>query len=140
MLTEDMIKKLVDAGVVVLGTNFYDGPIPANVTLPAGGILESPGTAPQETLNDGITFERCAFQIMVRGEPTEVGHKDARKFIGDIWKVLAGTGGSMGIANEVINGVMYQNVSARQSPFFLGTDDNNKRLYVANFDVEKEVS
>jgi hypothetical protein len=58
----------------------------------------------------------------------------------NIWRVLAGGPGEMGVANEVINGVMYLNISARQSPLYLGPDENNKRLYVANFEVAKEVS
>jgi len=140
MLTEEIITKLTDAGVVLYETNFFSGPIPAEVQLPAGGIIETPGSRPLETLADGITFENCGFQVTVRGENTAVGDQQARAFIREIWKTLAGGHGTMGVANEAIDGVMYQNISARQSPFLLQIDENNKRVYVANFDVAKEIS
>jgi len=134
MLKEEISGYLRDLGIVAVGSNFFLGDMPARALNPVAEIHETGGRAPQETLDDGITFENPSFQISVRGDNSAEGDQQARRLIGDIWKALAN------VANQSIDGVTYQNISARQSPAFIGFDDNNNRLYVANFDVAKEVS
>ena len=44
------------------------------------------------------------------------------------------------VGNRTVNGVRYLWVSAVQSPFLMGRDENNRPLIAVNFDVMKALS
>jgi hypothetical protein len=91
---------------------------------------------PVRTQNEGAVpssaqgAEMPRFQLIVRSTDYETG----RNLIQSIWNVLDA------IVNRDVNGTFYQRCAALQSPFMLERDDNDRWIFVANFQVSKVVA
>lgn len=86
----------------------------------------------------GLKHEYPSVQILVRG--TQYDHDAPRLIIDRIWKEMSK------IQAVTIGGTLYHMATAIQSPFPLPsangglTDENGRRTFVVNFQIEKEIS
>ncbi len=96
-------------------------------------IAETGGGAPDGQLgHEGRKWEHPNFQVMVRGEATDYDgpRAVAEAVVADLSKV----------STEQLTGVTYNYIFALQSPFWLMTDDRQRRYIVVNFRCEREVT
>jgi hypothetical protein len=134
-LLDDTRVKLEAAALVpplVFGTNLFGGTLPAGPNF-AVAMYEPSGAGPVEVMGPGLPAEdNPRLQVVVRSEPNN--YVQARSVAWSIWRILAG------VVDETINGTRYLRIAAVHSPSFLTRDDNERVLFVCNFEVLKDLS
>ena len=131
MILDDFADCLTSAGHGVTGTDLFKSMMPSrpdaviSVTHygglePVRGMAASAGKALAQ-------IDRV--QVIVRNPRYE----DAAKLAQDVWFTLDG-------ASRAINGVQYRWISALQSPFFLGRDENNRTLVACNYECVRDTA
>lgn len=129
-----MISVLETAGLGTAAVDLFSGVMPPEPIV-CCALMEYGGEAPLRTQNEGAAHssaqggERPRFQVLCRATDYDTG----RSLIQSMWHVLDA------IVNEEINGVFYQRVAAIQSPFLLERDDNDRWIFVANFQASRVV-
>jgi|TARA_Y100000310_G_scaffold85390_1_gene82255 hypothetical protein len=101
----------------------------------AVAIFETAGNESIRAMSSGpgeAPAEQPRFQVRVRGEVYD--YVEARRKARDCFNLLDQLGG------VTVNATRYLWVSALQSPFALGLDDNNRPSVVCNFSVVKGLS
>lgn len=93
------------------------------------GVADYPGEAPLD-MKTGPVTESPRFQVAVRA----LSESAAREKAYAIFEHLATFGGGE------LSGVPYQWIRPLQSPFFLERDGKGRTTYVANYQVQKQLS
>jgi hypothetical protein len=137
MILDELAKYLQDNGIGTVGTNIFKSYSP-NKPDSALIIYETGGDRPQDTFGSTnvAAWENPRIQIVSRS--TE--YQTARNTAEDAYKTLIGIANQTIKANVADSGSFYLRVSAMQSPFRLGIDQNSRNLVACNFDVMKTLS
>lgn len=134
MLLPDIVSVIETAALASFGVDLFSGGLPPNPSE-CCALVEYGGMPPMRTQNEGAIpssaqgAEMPRFQLIVRSSDYEAG----RTFIQSLWDLLDA------IVNRDVNGTFYQRVAALQSPFMLERDDNDRWIFVANFQASKVV-
>lgn len=130
----DEIATYVAAGTTSLtvGTNLFKNTIPVGAPDTSVGLYQTAGAAPSFDLSNstGPVFERPSLQVMSRSTSYVTAESNAQT----VYKILAPTRAT------VLSGTTYLRIDALQSPFNLGTDDNERHQVVCNFNAHKKPS
>ena len=131
MILDDFADCLSSAGHGVTGTDLFKSMLPSRPDAVIG-LIHYGGLEPVRGMAGSAgqalaQIERV--QVIVRNPRYE----DAAKLAQDVWFTLDG-------ASRAINGVQYQWISALQSPFFLGRDENNRSLVACNFECVRDTA
>ena len=94
-------------------------------------VLQSPGGPPQHSFTGGVPFEQPRVQVIVRS----TSYATAESYAQTIWDGLDGIANSTTVSSS---GPRYVEISALQSPFDLGRDDNEWARIACNYQVKKE--
>lgn len=136
MFLDDIAAKLVSAGVGVVGTTLFKS---SAAKLPAGNgpyitLTETGGVAIGErnrVQNEaGLHTQTPGAQVAVRA----MSYAEARL------KAKAAHAALDGTWNATINGVFYQQITARQEPTDIGLDEAGRVVVVFNVDAIKQPS
>jgi len=124
----DHIGTLLQAnGFGTKGVDLFGGTMPAkpdNVI----SIYEHPGFEPERAMGRRVV-DVMNLQILVRNVTSAAGQTEAYG-VYDLLDMFVG----------VIEGVQYYSIMARQTPFSLGSDENNRVKWSCNYVVNKEPS
>ena len=118
----------VSTADLTLGTNLFLGREPASpdtcVTL-----YEPGGAAPDDPVggNTAPSLENPGLQVRSRA----AAYSTAQSLAVDVWALLAK------VINETLTSTTYLKISPVQSPFALDRDDQDRMIFVCNFDVVK---
>jgi len=88
-------------------------------------IIDAGGYAPQPN----YTYLRPSFQVSVRG--SRQGYQDAWDDAQTIRDALHG------VAGETINSTYYSQILATSDIMFVGNDDNDRPLFIINFEAHR---
>jgi hypothetical protein len=125
--SQDIKSMLESAGLgLTFGVNLFIGSEPTAPTA-VTTIYDTPGFAPDGTLQKGEETWRPAVQVKVRN-PSYVA---AGVLINQIKDVLHN------LSQDIWNGTRYTLIQCAQEPFSLGLDPNNLSQWVANFDIQR---
>lgn len=120
------------AGHGTLATNLFLGSL---LDAPDSQIAltQTQGQPPIESMGDGTnpSIIRPGLQVWTRGAPEDYATPLAT--MRAVWKTLSG------VANETINGTLYQRVAANSEPVLADRDDDRRCVFVCNFSVWKAV-
>lgn len=119
MLLNELAELLQNAGLGVLGENIFIGQKPPEMTN-AIVLNQYGGSTPEVTSK----VEYVNVQVMVFAER----YADGYNLISDIFGLLH--------TNRTANSKL---IKAKQSPAFIGFDENSNPIFVCNFEVIKEV-
>lgn len=112
---------------LILGSNLFLSNLPDSPDT-CVTIYHTGGTNLGETFGDGKPLmEEATVQVVARADSFSTAEALAR----DIYGLLAA------LIQESINGVLYHRVAPRQAPFPLERDDQNRMLFVCNYDVTR---
>lgn len=139
MLLDEVAKYLQDNGIGTVGTNIFKSYSPdAPNTLLI--VYETGGFAPQDTFGNSTcsfaVWENPTLQIVCRSTDYEIARNKAE----DAFRAL------QSVTNEILKpsssatGTFYLRISATQSPFRMGVDENARNLVACNFNVMKSLS
>jgi len=129
-MLDDVGAFLVANAIGVLGVDIWKSGIPTDAADDSVGMVETSGPPP-ELVHESATpfYEHATFQLMVRG----LKYKDARTRINTVWKLLTT------VRNVTLGTTRYLSITALQTPFDFGDDENHRARLIANFDAFKEV-
>lgn len=124
--SEDIKDMLVDDLSLVFGTNLFIGEEP---TTPDDTvtIFDTPGFAPDLTMQNDGNYHRPSVQIRVRNQD----YRDGWSLTNDIKVSLHGR------AQETWNGTLYSVLLAQSDPFFMGLDENRRARFVITFNMQR---
>lgn len=132
MLLDDLADRLTTQSVATTGTNLFKSEMPSTpdelVTL-----FQTAGGPPVHAMGVGpgnAQVEQPHVQVRVRSGRPDSAHKLAQ----DVYHALDGLG------PVTINGVVYHNVFALQSPFFLDQDETGRYVYGCNFEIVRNLA
>lgn len=125
MLLEDIRVYLEQQGLGVFGKDLFISIMPAE---PDNCIVLFEYAGEPMDLTDS-RLEYPNLQVLVRNTDYLAG----RQKIEEVTQALHG------VSEQVINGTRYLLIQARQSPFFLEWDKNERAIFVCNFRIIKEV-
>ena len=118
----------VSTADLTLGTNLFLGREPAS---PDTGVPldETGGAAPADTFGGDTapSLENPGLQVRSRS----AAYSTAQSLAVDVWSLLAK------VINETLTSTKYLKISPVQSPFALDRDDQDRMIFVCNFDVVK---
>jgi hypothetical protein len=115
-----------------LGTNFFKGLLPDTPDL-ATALYEYGGSPADLGFGTpGMKSENPSVQVVTRGAPGDYTTPRAR--IEAVYKQLARVQG------QTLSGAYYRIIRPMQSPFPLEIDAANRKKFVVNFTIEKEMS
>ena len=124
MLEDDIIVKLQALGYGTPGTDLFKGLLPIS---PDNLVLvRTYDSKPTDLAWNG---EYPYFQVTVRNKVFAAGQAKIQQ----IYESLHG------ICEEVINGKRYLLIAAIQSPMLLNIDKSERKIFVCNFSVMKEI-
>jgi len=110
------------------GVNLFIAREPAKPsTFPCISLYDVPGYDPQLTFTKGENYFRDSFQVRVKSDDYTTGYAKAC----DIMISLHGRG------PETWNGTLYTVIACSLSPALLGWDDNNRVIFITNFNVQR---
>ena len=118
----------VSTADLTLGTNLFLGREPDSpdtcVTL-----YETGGAGPDDTFGGDTapSLENPGLQVRSRA----AAYSTAQSLAVDVWSLLAK------VINETLTSTKYLKISPVQSPFALDRDDQDRMIFVCNFDVVK---
>lgn len=127
---DDVVSRLVAAGIGTFGTNIFSG---SKSVVPTGNgpyatLTETGGTGPTRIQNQSnAATQRPSAQILWRAST----YKAARD------KASASYVALDGIFNTTINGTKYVSITARQEPTDIGLDDTARPMIAFNIDAER---
>ncbi len=136
MILDDIASHIIANSTLTLGgtsgtlalTRMLDSQ-PDQVTV----LYETGGAAPEHSFSTGdgseAVYEKPSIQALTRSG----SYQGARRQAETVYTVLDGAQGTIG-------GTRYLSISALQSPFSIGTDEQGRHLVSVNFEVKKEVS
>jgi hypothetical protein len=90
-------------------------------------IFDIPGYSPQLLLEGAMGFRTESFQIRVRNTDYKVGYALAN----DIMVLLHG------LEHVTYNSTLYMVIYCTSGPAMLGWDDNNRVIFVINFNLQR---
>lgn len=129
MLADDICSLIVTDGFGTLATNLFKGELPPTPDL-CIAVMDYQG-GPAVTFFGSLTVnENPRVQVKVRGAADE--YDIPRTRIEHIYQAFMDRGAF------TVNSTRYLNIGPVQPPFPLGKDDNNRWVFVVNFDVMKE--
>lgn len=128
----DLGDRLTTQGAATQGTDLFLGILPSTPDECTSLLLEAGGPVVRAMSAGGASAlaERPHVQVLGRS----VTPDGARKRVQDAWRALDWLG------PVTLNGVMYLNVEALQSPFYVGRDEAGRFIYAANFEVTRGVA
>lgn len=138
MVSDDILDLLSSGGCGNVEETLFVGRIPDDIDTGIA-VVETGGQPPVRTFGSvapssfgagGAVAEWPSIQIMSRA----ADYATARARIQDAFSLIDN------LAPRTINGVRYLGAFARQSPFDLGRDQNDRSRWAVNFDVCKAVS
>ena len=106
------------------GVDLFIGPMPDSPDE-CVSVTDSPGTEP-----DPNNYYNDSIQVLVRGEVG--GYADASALAADIATELHQYTGQPDVYSAV-----YTLVWQTSSPFFIGTDENNRPLFSTNYRIQR---
>lgn len=122
---KDILKEISSLGLT-FATDLFVGKEPSSpdncVT-----IFDTPGGAPQLTLNKTEKYFYQSIQIRVRNN----SYLQAFSLAEQIEEEL------QGLAHETVNGTYYSLIQTMGSPFLLDWDKNNRVRVVINFNIQR---
>lgn len=136
---DEIVNKLVAAGVVHLGTSVGDANsiyAGSKVTIPSGdgpllSIIETGGSEAVRTQN-GFSVERPSAQLLSRGASLPA----ARTLLKNAYDAL---GGADGLHNVVLSGTWYLNLIFKQQITDIGLDQVGRVMVSINIDAERAI-
>lgn len=132
MLLDDMETYLTSGGVGTVGTTLFLGSMPPEPDT-AVAVYETGGLGTVHTMGNiagRAAVEQPGIQIMSRSASYPTARANAQK----AFLLLDG------MPKRSINGVQYYWGAARQSPFLVDRDQQNRYLVAFNVDVIKDMS
>jgi hypothetical protein len=136
VILDDLLDYLSTSGMGTVGStadgSLFYSQLPPEV-IACIGLFETGGLSSIHTFSGGpgnAVVERPRVQVVSRAAT----YATARARAQDAFMLLDG------LANRTINGVRYLSITAVQSPFDMGRDDNNYPRVACNFDVVKSLS
>jgi len=125
VLLEDIRTYLEQQGLGVFGEDLFIGVMPSKPDNCI--VLFEYAGEPMDLVDSHLEYP--SLQVLVRNTDYPAG----RQKIEEITKTLHG------VSEQIINGTRYLLIQARQSPFFLEWDENERAIFVVNFRIIKEV-
>lgn len=138
MLLDEIANYLASTGIGTVGVSIFKSMIPTEAPNQCVVISEYGGLPTTKVANYAVgsaPLEWPRFQVMVRSNPlTTTGYySTARVLINSCYRALDGLATSL-------SSVRYVYVEALAPPFAIGLDDNERQMFVANFQAAKEIT
>ena len=125
----DVKDRMVSLALGTFGVDLFIGKLP-DAPDSAAALMEYAGSFGQFSHDSAVAeFERPRFQINVRDAVYATG----RATIESIYKGVPAS-------NIMLNGTQYLRIVALQPPFFLKRDENDRPIFICNFEAMKAVS
>lgn len=131
MLLPEVHAKIVAQGWVDTGFVVVRGFLPSTPNTVIA-LYETGGLAPDRFLMGGVTVDRPAMQVVVRGAPND--YATPRLQMEKIYQ------GLIGLNAFTQDGTKYINFTPLQAPFLFDRDENERVKFAVNFLVWKEFS
>lgn len=117
----------VSTADLVLGTNLFLSNLPDSPDT-CVTVYHTTGSSAGETFGSSVPLmEYAVIQVVARAESFSTAESLAR----DLYTLLAG------LIQTEVNSVLYHRVAPRQAPFPLERDDQNRMVFVCNYDVTR---
>ena len=132
MVLDDLGDYLTSGGVGTVGTDIFLNGLPDTPDA-CVGILETGGLGPTHTMSTGpgnAVLDSVTVQIMSRA----ASYPTARTKAQEVHILMDG------FAARSINGTEYYWMEARQPPFSLDLDANNRKTVVCNYLIRKALT
>jgi len=132
MVLDELVTYLAADGLgLVAATNLFYGAMPATPDLVVV-LYEYPGMSSLAIGQNTISIEWPNIHVEVRGAQNDYATPRAllHSIVASFTK----------IGDQTLSGTRYGGVIAKQPPFRLGQDDDNRYLFACNFQVMKDFS
>lgn len=130
MILDDLADYLSTNAVGTVGTNIFKSTLPSTPDAIVA-LFKTGGPSPVNLMGAGpgtAIVERPHVQVLARDTRPDAAEKKAQ----DVWNLLDALG------DKTINGIRYLSVFALQTPFYLQTDESNRKVFACNYEVTRK--
>jgi len=137
MILDEIAKLITDNTTKAAGTDLFKSFMHSESQDSATFIFETQGIAPTRTFGSSDpAFENASIQIIDRSSDYQIARNSAET----VFKLLDRQVNTTLLPAAGTTGTLYLSIDAQQSPFSIGTDDNDRFQISHNYIVKKELS